>query len=148
MEKLLADLSGKPVTINLPKLNPLIVKFADQGFALEAHVASIRIDKIDYAGLRIKAAYRLENAKDGVHAVRKGPVQFVLDAPQPGQKLGELPAEFRVLLEALFAEFMKERLTLAALPIPEEMSSRLAAPLRLRPQRLVRPGLEASPLAA
>jgi hypothetical protein len=128
MEKVLADLAGKPVTINLPKTNPLIVKFADQGFSLETHIASIRQGKVDYAGLRAKAAYRLENARDGVHAVRKGPVQFTPEPPQPGQKLAKLTPEFQILLETLMAEFVKERVTLAALPMPAALSSRLDPP--------------------
>jgi hypothetical protein len=128
MEKLFADLAGKPVTINLAQKNPLIVKFADQGFSLEGHVASIRQDKVDYAGLRIKAAYRLENARDGVHAVRKGAVQFFPEPAQAGQKLAALPPENLFLLETLFTEFLKERLTLAALPMPEALSSRLDPP--------------------
>jgi hypothetical protein len=128
MEKLFADLAGKPVTVTLPKANPLIVKFADQGFSLEANVASIRQGKIDYAGLRAKAAYRLENARDGVHAVRKGPVQFSPEPAQPGQKLAKLTPEFQILLEALLTEFMKERVTLASLPMPEAISTRLDPP--------------------
>ena len=128
MEKLFADLAGKPVTVSLPKVNPLIVKFADQGFSLEANVASIRQGKIDYAGLRAKAAYRLENARDGVHAVRKGPVQFSPEPAEPGQKLAKLTPEFQFLLEMLLTEFMKERMTLAALPMPEAVSSRLDPP--------------------
>lgn len=128
IEKLLADLAGMPITINLPMVDPLIVKFADQGFAVEAHVASIRKEKIDYAGLRIKAAYRLINASDGVHAVRSGKVEFIPNEPQPGQKLAELPKEFRVLLETLFGEFMKERLVLGPLPMPEEIASKLQPP--------------------
>ncbi len=128
MEKLLADLAGKPVTITLPKTNPLIVTFANQGFSLEANIASIRQDKVNYAGLRAKAAYRLENARDGIHAVRKGPVQFSPEAAQPGQKLAKLTPEFRFLLETLLTEFMKERVTLAVLPMPEAISRRLDPP--------------------
>jgi hypothetical protein len=128
MEKLLADLAGTSVTITLPRKNPLLVTFADQGFTLEVHVASILRDKVEYAGLRIKAAYRLDNAKDGVHAVRKGPVQFFPEPAQPGRKLAALPAADLFLLETLFTEFMKERLTLAALPMQEAISSRLDPP--------------------
>jgi hypothetical protein len=128
MEKLLGELAGKPVTVNLAKKNPLIVRFAEQGFSLEGHVASIRMDNIDYAGLRIKAAYRLENGKAGVHAVRKGPVEFFPEPVRPGQKLAKLPRADLVLLETLFAEFLKERLKLAALPLPEVLSSRLDPP--------------------
>lgn len=128
MEKLLADLAGKPVTITLPKANPLIVKFADQGFSLEGHVVSVRQDQTDYAGLRVKAAYRLENGKDGVYAVRKGPVQFFPEPAKPGQKLAALPQTDLFLLETLFTEFMKERLKLAALPLPEALASRLDPP--------------------
>jgi hypothetical protein len=128
MEKLFADLAGKPVTVKLPKTNPVIVKFADQGFSLEVNVASIHQGKIDYAGLRANAAYRLENARDGVHAVRKGKVQFSPEPAQSGQKLAKLTPEFQVLLEMLLAEFMKERITLAALPMPEAISSRLDPP--------------------
>ncbi len=127
MEKLLADLAGKAVTINLGK-EPLIVRFAEQGFSLEGHVASIRQDQVDHAGLRFKVAYRLENARDGVHAVRKGPVQFFPEPAQPGQKVAKLPAGDLALLETLFAEFLKERLKLAALPMPEGLSSRLDPP--------------------
>ena len=51
VEKMLADLAGKPVTITLAKQRPLTVAFADQGFIVEARIATVRQEKAVYSGL-------------------------------------------------------------------------------------------------
>ena len=119
IEKLLGGLAGKPVTITLAKNDPLTLAFTEQGFSVEVHIASIRQDKESLAGLRIKAAYRLENTKIGVLAVRKQPVQFIVEAAHPEKKQAKLPDEALHLQETLFGEVFKERLALAPLPLPE-----------------------------
>ena len=80
IEKLAAGLAGKPVTITLAKNDPLTVTFRDQEIHIEVHVASVRQEGESFAGLRSKLVYRLENRKAGAQAVRKGAVQFVVDA--------------------------------------------------------------------
>lgn len=121
IEKLIADLAGKPVTITFAKQAPLTVAFADQGFTVEFRFASIRQEKAVYSGLRVGAVYRFENAADGIHGVRLGAVQVApFEEPgEPAKKAQPLPAQFRLLENALFSEVLTQRLTLAPLPLPE-----------------------------
>ncbi|HZZ80486.1 MAG TPA: hypothetical protein VFE62_18425 [Gemmataceae bacterium] len=128
LAKLAAQLAGKPVIVTLPKRDPLIVTFADQGFTLEGRVESVQQDKTTYAGLRVKVAYRLENRADGVYALRKGPVRVALDKGNPEKKVDAMPAATGVIMETMLTEFMKERIKLAALPMLDPIASRLLAP--------------------
>jgi hypothetical protein len=128
LAKLLGGFTGKSTTIILAQKDPVTVTFTDQGFQLEVHVASIRQDKTIYQGMRVRSVYRFENSRAGVHAVRKEPVQFI--ALTDAEKKGEAqPASFLVLREVLFAEVMKDRLTLAPLPVVASIPGlRLEAP--------------------
>jgi hypothetical protein len=129
LAKLLKDLGVKPAIVKLTQKDPVTVAFTNQGFNVEIHIASIHQDGVAFAGMRVQAEYRLENARDGVHAVRKGPVRFVPSDAFPAKKLAEQPASFLVVREVLFAEVMKERLTLAPLPMPDSIARlRLQAP--------------------
>jgi hypothetical protein len=131
LEKALADLAGKPVTITLAKKDPMTLAFADQGFTVEFRCASVRQDKAVYVGLRARAVYRFENAADGVHAVRQGSVKMdPFEEPTKSAKKAEpLPAQFRLIAKLLFDEVVTERLTLAALPMPEVVKGvRLQSP--------------------
>jgi hypothetical protein len=127
LEAVLTDLVGKETMITLAKSDPLIVSLGEQSFTAEIHVASIAPPGAKYAGSRVKAAYRIEHSREGVHAVRKGPIQFVL--AEPTKQLKSAPATFVFAQEVLFAEIFKERLTLADLPMPATVSKvQLSAP--------------------
>ncbi|MSQ94778.1 MAG: hypothetical protein EXR98_09505 [Gemmataceae bacterium] len=127
LEAVLTDLVGKETMITLAKNDPLIVSLGEQTFTAEIHVASIASPRAAYAGSRVKAAYRIEHTKEGVHAVRKGPIQFVL--AEPTKQLKAAPPTFVFAQEVLFAEIFKERLTLAPLPMPALISKlQLSAP--------------------
>jgi hypothetical protein len=131
IEKLVADLAGKPVTITFAKKDPMTVVFADQGFTVEGRFASIRQDKAVYAGLRVRAIYRFENAADGVHALRQGAVKVTAfeDPDKAAKKAEPLPVQFKLVVDALVNEVLTERLTLAPLPMPEVMKGvRFQAP--------------------
>ena len=121
VEKLLADLAGKPVSLTLAKKSPLMIAFADQGFSVDVRIASVRQEKMLYAGLHARVVYRFENAADGVHAVRQGLVKVVPfeEAADPAKKAAPLPQSLRLLEGVLFEEVFAARLTLAPLPMPE-----------------------------
>jgi hypothetical protein len=130
-EKLLANSGKPPATITLTKNDPLTVVFLDQGFMVEIHVASIRQEDVVYKGMRVRAAYQLENTRAGLLAVRKGPVRFFpSDEPEPvDEKLEAQPAAFLVLREFLFGEIMKERLVFTPPPLPADIAGlRFQAP--------------------
>ena len=130
IEKAIADLAGHPVAVTLAQKDPVTVAFADNGFSVEIRVAKVRQDKVTFAGLRIKAAYRFENLKDGVQAVRSGPIQFFPEKGQPEQKIEALPAPVLLLLEVLAPEVLTDRVILNPLPMPATLTS-----LRLQPPR-------------
>jgi hypothetical protein len=128
LTKLAVELAGKNVAVTLPKKDPLVVKFADQGFTLEGRVASVQQDKTKYAGLRVNVAYRLANRADGVYAIRQGPIRVTLSPADPEKKLEAMPQAIAVVMETLLGDFMKERLKLAPLPVLEPIAARLAPP--------------------
>ena len=124
LQKALADLAGKPTTITLTKKDPLILGFADQGFTIEVRLATINQEDVTYAGSRVKASYRFENTKEGVHLVRQGPVQVIPAKAEPEKKIEPASDSVRLFQEILFAEIMNERLILSAVP-PPEMAAKL-----------------------
>src|ERR1019366_2844108 len=131
LEKLAAELAGKPVAITFAKKGPMTVAFADQGFHVEFRIASIRQEERIYSGLRVKATYQFENAADGVHAVRQGPVQVApfVELGEAPQKVEPLPAPFRLLENRLFSEILAERLTLTLPAMPATIANvRLQGP--------------------
>jgi hypothetical protein len=123
IEKLIAGLAGQTTTIQLAKDDPILVAFIDGGFTIDVHIASIRQGKTVYSGTRIHAKYEFEQTKKAVHLVRKAPIKLVpSDKPTPGeQKIDTAPASFRLLQELLFAEVLKERLTVNELPMPDAL---------------------------
>lgn len=116
LEKSLTGIAGKPTVISLAKSAPLVVAFAGQGFTIEINVESIRQDAVTYAGSQVKAAYRLENAPDGVHLVRLGPVRIIPRTPRASEQKPNVA--FMLLQEVLFTEVLKERLILGDVPMP------------------------------
>jgi hypothetical protein len=125
IEKLIATFGGKGATITLADEDPLTVAFVEQGFAIEIHIGSIRQGDKTYAGTRVQATYAIENAKDGVHLVRKDAIRLNVDAP--AGKLEAQPVAFRLLQNLLFGEILMERLILDATP-PSVGEARFAAP--------------------
>jgi hypothetical protein len=122
-QKTLALLAGK-TTIILTEKDPVTVDFANQEIGVVIQVASISAQDGDYEGMRVVARYKLENSKDGVHAARKGPIQF-LPPTQSGssdKKLKEQSAAFLFAREIVFDEVLKERFTLAPVSMPAGMS--------------------------
>lgn len=123
LSKLIATLALEPMTITLAKKDPLSVTFGDQGFVVDAHIVTIRHGRTNYAGTRVRAAYKLENSWKGVHAVRKGPVQIlVLDPPTDEEpKLESPPAYFYFFAELLASQVMKERFTVNVTPTTDAL---------------------------
>lgn len=119
LEKVLADLIGQ-ATMTFARNNPMTVAIVEQGFTIEIQVDSIQEAKQAYAGSKVSAGYRLEHSAHGVHLVRKGPVRLVPNAATG--KLKAAPASYVFAQEMLFAELLKERLTLAPLPMPAALS--------------------------
>lgn len=114
LEKVLADLGGKQTIIVLSKKDPLTVVANNTGFTSELHVGSVRFLGTQYAGMRVRAKYRIENTDEAPHAVREGALQY-LPGDEPtsdGKKLEPQPAAFSLLRNALFEEVLKQRLAL------------------------------------
>jgi hypothetical protein len=119
LEKLLKGLGKKPATITLAKDNPLSVVLTDSGFTVEFHAAAMGLAGKAYAGVRVRAAYRLRNTAAGVSAVRQKPVQFLPPAKSGSGKNLEPPgAALRLAEEAVFGQILKEELALADLLLP------------------------------
>jgi hypothetical protein len=120
LEKLLADVGVPPTTITFATKDPLTVIFGDNDVTLEMHIASIRRPGEGFVGMRVRAGYRFEVSKEGLHVVRTGPIRFLpSDAPPPANvKLEPQPASVVLLREAMFAEIFKERLGFAAPAVP------------------------------
>lgn len=131
MEKLLATLAGKPVTINLAANDPITVTFVDNGFSLDVHIDSVRFDDVLYAGGRVRANYHFENRDGEVHLVRKEPVQVkIFEKPAPGQKKFDVaPEAIRQVQDLFLSELLKERLIVNEIPLADVLPNiRLATP--------------------
>ena len=122
IEKLLADIGAKNATITLTHKDPMTVAFRDQGFLVQMNVASIQMNNKTYEGVRVTAAYRIENSRQGVHVVRQGLVKFLPpDEPTPpAEKLEPQPPTFLIVREILFAEVLKERL-IVTIPLSDAL---------------------------
>lgn len=128
LEKLLESVTGEDPSLTLAKEDPVVVGFADEGLTVEIHIAETGLGGRTFAGLRIQATFRLESSAEVVFALRQGPIRFLpADDFKDGKKLDAVSAAFRLVLEAIAGEVLKNRLELGNLPMPEQVD-RLAAP--------------------
>ena len=125
------DPGGKPVTINLAHDDPVTVTFVDNGFTLDVHVATVRVEETTFAGGRMRAIYHFENRDEQIHLVRKAPVEVkIFDKAAPGQKTFDVaPEAIRQLQDLFLAELLKDRLIVNEVPFADAAPSvRLTTP--------------------
>lgn len=125
--ELVTTIAGEPVSATLASRDPLTVTFGDQRIDIDLHLASVRSGKTDYAGVRIKASYRLDNLPPGVVATRQGPVR--LELAKADKQFAALPDGNLFFVELLADQLFKERMVVNALAIPDGLPEvRVASP--------------------
>jgi hypothetical protein len=118
IEKLLRALSETPPTITFAEADPFTIRFTEEGFTVEAHVAKIEAGELSLGGTRVRAKYLLETKDQDVLIVRQGPIEFL-----PTEKKGPmLSAPVRLLAQAVAEELLKSRFLLGNLAMPAQLS--------------------------
>ncbi len=123
LNKLLAGMKDKSLTVTLAEKDPVAVAFAGQAFTITLHVRQVRLNGKVYAGARVTADYKLVKAQQGAQIVRQGDLRIrPPDAPSGSEKLEPLPVALALPMVVLAGEILKERLILAGPPLPEQLS--------------------------
>ena len=114
LETVLASLGGKKTLIVLAKDDPLTITATDNGFVAEIHVGSVLQEQTRYAGMRVRAKYRIENTDEAPNAVREGAIQYLPgnESAPDGGKLEAQTAAFLIIRQVVFEEVLKQRLAL------------------------------------